>query len=103
MLLFIVLLLLPVSALAQTAAPNQQNVLVIPNALGATVYKPDMSSIDIVGTQPNNQMYFSHDRYGRNNGDGFINKPFVDRPLDATTLSPHNYSGYLPLPELPRR
>jgi hypothetical protein len=104
MMLLLLLLLLPLSAFAQSVPSNQnQNVVVIPNALGASVWKPDLSSIDIVGTQPNNQMYFSHDRYGRNNGYGFINQPFVDRPLDATTLSPHNYSGYLPLPELPRQ
>jgi hypothetical protein len=101
MMILLLLLLLPLPALAQTAAQNQQNVLVIPNALGATVYKPDLSSVDIVGTQPNNQMYFSHDRYGRNDGYGFINRPFVDRPLESITL-PHNCSG-CSLPDLPRQ
>ena len=90
LLLFLVLLLLPLSALAQTLpSPSQQNnVIVIPNALGASVRNQNLSSIDIIGTQPKNQMYFSHDRYGRNNGYGFINQPFVSRPLTVPEMTP---------------
>lgn len=97
-------LLLPISALAQTPPPIQpNNVLVIPNALGASVWSQDLSSVDIVGTQPGHQMYFSHDRYGRNSGYGYINQPYETRPLEAPAIShPQNSLKCCSLPELPR-
>src|ERR1051325_8127667 len=99
LLLLLLLTMLPLPAMAQTSAPTQQNVIITHNRIGMNISKPDGSSIDIIGTQPNHQMYFSHDRYGRANGMGFINQPFVDRPLETT--SEHNYSKCCSLPELP--
>jgi hypothetical protein len=88
--LLLILLLLPLSAVAQTLPPpiQQNNVIVIPNALGASVWNQNLSSLDIVGTEPGNQMYFSHDRYGRNNGYGFVNQPYQSRPLTVPEMTP---------------
>jgi hypothetical protein len=77
------LFLLPLSALAQPVSPMPQggNVVVIQTPLGTSYYSHKGDSIDVIGKESGNQMYFSHDRYGKPNGMGFINQPFAERPL----------------------
>lgn len=83
--LLFLMLLLPVSALAQSTPPT--NVLVIPDALGASYWANDLSRVEVIGKDPGNQMYFSYDRSGRANGMGFVNQPFAPRPLVTPTVS----------------
>jgi hypothetical protein len=84
MLLFLfAVLLFPISVFAQPVPPMPQggNIVAIPTPLGTSYYSDKGGSIDVIGKEPDNQMYFSHDRFGKPNGMGFINQPFADRPL----------------------
>jgi hypothetical protein len=82
LLLFFVLLLVPLSAFAQSVPPMPQggNIVVIPNPLGASYWSDKGGYVDVVGKEPGNQMYFSHERGGHVTS-GFINQPFLERPL----------------------
>lgn len=82
--LLLLILLLPVSALAQSTPPT--NVLVIPDTLGASYWANDLSRVDVIGKELGNQMYFSYDRSGRANGMGLVNQPFAPRPLIAPAV-----------------
>lgn len=83
LLLLGVLLLLPLSSFAQSvpSMPQGGNITIIPNPLGYSAWSDKGSHIEVVGTAPGNQMYFSYDRFNRAIGSGFINQPFIDRPL----------------------
>jgi hypothetical protein len=83
LLILFIALVLPISTFAQSVPPMPQggNITVIPNELGASYWSSNGGSVDVIGKDPGNQMYFSHDRYGKPNGMGLINQPFADRPL----------------------
>ncbi len=83
LLLLLLLMLIPLTALAQTAPPMPHggNITVIPTQLDASYWSSNGGSVDVIRKEPGTQMFFSRDRYGNANGMGFINQPFIDRPL----------------------
>ena len=63
-----VFLLLPFSSFAQSTSPGLPpggNITVIPNEFGASYWSSRGGSVEVIGKDPGQQMYFSHDRSGK--------------------------------------